>query len=188
MRSDGTIRSRDDDQEFMQDLYHSYQRLMYYMVQKYIASPTEREDIVQDCLEKLITKVDILKGAPPPVLARYISVTVRNTAISFLKRRGRESAAVVSLEDVEEGAAAERGSPLERDILRREEIQEFRTIWKQLDEETKMALEGRYILGYDDKELAELLDCKPDSVRMKLTRARRKAKMLMKGGNGHDRS
>lgn len=40
-------------------------------------------------------------------------------------------------------------------------------------------LEARYILDYSDGELARELGVKPDSVRMALTRARRKARRLM---------
>lgn len=40
-------------------------------------------------------------------------------------------------------------------------------------------MEGKYILGYTDAELADMLGCKKSSVRMKLTRARRRAFQLM---------
>lgn len=44
---------------------------------------------------------------------------------------------------------------------------------------TRWLLEARYILDYSDGELARELGVKPDSVRMALTRARRKARRLM---------
>lgn len=47
------------------------------------------------------------------------------------------------------------------------------------DENTRWLLEARYILDYSDGELARELGVKPDSVRMALTRARRKARRLM---------
>lgn len=49
----------------------------------------------------------------------------------------------------------------------------------RLDENTRWLLEARYILDYSDGELARELGVKPDSVRMALTRARRKARRLM---------
>ena len=45
--------------------------------------------------------------------------------------------------------------------------------------EDRLLLEGKYILGYTDAELADMLGCKKSSVRMKLTRARRRAFQLM---------
>lgn len=53
------------------------------------------------------------------------------------------------------------------------------TPWPRLDENTRWLLEARYILDYSDGELARELGVKPDSVRMALTRARRKARRLM---------
>jgi len=37
-------------------------------------------------------------------------------------------------------------------------------------------------LGYDDNQLAIMLGCRPNSIRMKLTRARRKVLALVKRG------
>ena len=52
-------------------------------------------------------------------------------------------------------------------------------IWDQLTQEEQLLLSGKYILEYSDAELAGQLGCGPASVRMKLTRVRRKARKLM---------
>ena len=41
-------------------------------------------------------------------------------------------------------------------------------------------LESKYILGYSDADLAVTLKCKPSSIRMKLFRAREKARKLIR--------
>ena len=46
----------------------------------------------------------------------------------------------------------------------------------------KILLEGKYILGLSDEELAAEFDCSPNSIRMKLTRARRQVIKLVKEG------
>jgi DNA-directed RNA polymerase specialized sigma24 family protein len=40
-------------------------------------------------------------------------------------------------------------------------------------------LEGKYVIGYTDIELAEMLDCTKDSVRVMLSRARKKAREIL---------
>lgn len=65
------------------------------------------------------------------------------------------------------------------DTLRRLEPDALAQVWPRLDENTRWLLEARYILDYSDGELARELGVKPDSVRMALTRARRKARRLM---------
>ena len=64
-------------------------------------------------------------------------------------------------------------------MLRRLELDALAQVWPRLDENTRWLLEARYILDYSDGELARELGVKPDSVRMALTRARRKARRLM---------
>ena len=59
------------------------------------------------------------------------------------------------------------------------ELDALAQVWPRLDENTRWLLEARYILDYSDGELARELGVKPDSVRMALTRARRKARHLM---------
>lgn len=49
----------------------------------------------------------------------------------------------------------------------------------QLSAEDRALLEGKYILGDSDEMLARTLHCKPSSIRMKLTRARRRALKLL---------
>ena len=68
---------------------------------------------------------------------------------------------------------------MEDRVLRRLELDALAQVWPRLDENTRWLLEARYILDYSDGELARELGVKPDSVRMALTRPRRKARRLM---------
>lgn len=66
-------------------------------------------------------------------------------------------------------------------------MDEFGRAWMALPEETRSLLAGKYLLGLSDAELAEQYGCRPDSIRMKLTRARRQAlKILREGGIGFE--
>ena len=56
----------------------------------------------------------------------------------------------------------------------------LRKIWSKLSEDEQVLLESKYILGYSDADLAVTLKCKPSSIRMKLFRAREKARKLIR--------
>lgn len=75
-------------------------------------------------------------------------------------------------------------SPLPEEVaLMNERIDEFGKVWMTLPEDTRTLLAGKYILGLSDTELAEQYGCNPNSIRMKLTRARRQAlKIFQEGG------
>ena len=68
---------------------------------------------------------------------------------------------------------------LDERIISEEQKDRLMQIWGSLPEEDQLLLEGKYILGYKDAELADMLGCKKNSIRMKLTRARRRAFQLM---------
>lgn len=68
---------------------------------------------------------------------------------------------------------------MEEYMISKEEIDELVRRWPQLDDRSKLLLEGKYILGKSDEELAEELSIKPASVRMALTRARQCAYQLL---------
>ena len=168
-----------DNKLFIEKMYADFERLMYFTVQKYLAEPCRCEDIVQESLSKLIERVDLLQTLDRPALASYIVVTVRNTAINFLKKEAHENDKKVNLAKVKETTPVSVIVSVEEYIIRKEDRIHFREIMQRLDLETKCLLEAKYILGYDDKELSIVAGCSPNSVRMKLTRARRKVLKIL---------
>ena len=61
----------------------------------------------------------------------------------------------------------------------RRRVQEEQSWRTRLPEEDRLALEAKYILQLDDRQIARQLGIKPASVRMRLTRARRLARKEM---------
>lgn len=176
------------DREFVIWLYEEYHRLMFSVVKQYIPDFSVHEDIVQECLVNLIKKVSILLPMERCALSSYIVSTVRNTSINYLKHQGRVLKHQMAVEDDKEDEVLAVGAPLDELIILMERKSKLKTIWPMLRKEEQILLEGKYILGYSDRELALQLKCKPDSIRMKLTRARRKALKLLleQEGESHD--
>ena len=175
---------KDDDQQFILDLYQEFCRLMFFTAQKYLSDLSQQEEVVQESLSKLIEKVDTLHTLQPPVLASYIVATVRNTAISYLRAQAKLKD-VISLEDLREEPVSQKS--MDEDLILQEELAPLRSIWPQLSQEEQLLLEGRYLLEYSNVELGAQLGYDSAHVRMKLTRARRKAlKLMKKGGSVHD--
>lgn len=80
-------------------------------------------------------------------------------------------------------SGADRYVPMETLLILAERRKALLDIWPVLPKETQILLKGKYILGYTDQELACQLKCKPSSIRMKLTRARRAALLLLSERN-----
>lgn len=171
------------DKEFMVHLYTKYENLLFYTAQKYISERGSVEDVVQESLVKLHEKIRTIKPMPEIVLASYIRSTVRNTAINILKSTGYEEYRQISTEniiDVMDEHALSLDTLMQ--ISRYREL--LSKIWPELSKEEQFLLEGKYILGYSDRELSTELCCQPSSVRMKLTRARRHALSILASREG----
>lgn len=171
------------DKEFMSDLYCKYKKLMYSTVHKYVSDCQVMDDIIQNCLVRLFEKIDTLRSMPEKVLAGYIVSTVRNTAINKLKAEEYEKKHAADYAE-EQLSGAEKSVPLETLFLLSERRRSLLRVWPMLSRENQILLEGKYILGYTDQELAGQLRCKPSSIRMKLTRARRAAFQLLSESQG----
>ena len=139
------------DEAFILWLYDEFKPIMFATAGKYMNNSSDREDLVQACLLKLIEKVDTLRGKNRNVLCSYIVYTIKNTAINHLKHQSIVNA----------------------------HTNQLYKVWDQLSDEDRNLLEGKYILDQTDNQLATQFHCKPSSIRMKLTRARRKALQLI---------
>ena len=73
-------------------------------------------------------------------------------------------------------------------VLIAEEKDALIQAWKKLPHSDRRLLEGKYFEGYTNSQLADVCQCKPDSIRMKLTRARKVLlSLLQKGGDSFEK-
>ncbi len=178
-----------EDGDFMLSLYNEYARLMYYTARQYAAKADSQEDIVQESLLHLIRNTSTLRTLDPPALSTYIVTTVKNVSIDFLKKEKRISEHTAELEDENVLELASSDPDLDDLMAALEDKGRLITALESLPDNERLLLEQKYFLGSSDEELARFFRCKPGSVRMKLTRARRHMlRILMddKGGKSDD--
>lgn len=167
---------------FIENIYHQYERLMYYIAGKYVTAATQREDIVQTAMLSLLRNETTLQQLSPHARVSYIVVTVRNAAINMMRRAKKESARCVPFGDLDDDLTQYIPSA-ENKYFEKERQQELLATFRRMKADEQKLLMGKYLMDMTDTELAELLGCKPSSIRMKLTRARRIFMMeFQKGG------
>ena len=169
------------DRQFIEELYHQYNRLMYRKALDNLADPQDVDDLVQDCLERLIKQVGTLRKLSGCTLTAYIVYTVRNTAINMKRRREVQSRHVF-LSDFSELEPEDSSLSPEDALLVDERSEHFMQAFAELSEDDQFLLIGKYIQGLRDEELAQMMGCGAASVRMKLTRARRRALRKLREG------
>lgn len=182
----GTISANPNpsDRAFIMEIYQQFYRLMFSTARKYCMDSDVCEEVVQESLLKLIKKAKTLRSMQQSVLASYIVSTTRNTAIDYLKSRDKRNAHNSSLEDEAFSDLEAPNIPLDELMYLVERKEYLAKVFDQLSAEDRQLLEGKYFFDYSDSDLAKMLGCKKSSIRMKLTRARRRVlKLVEKEGD-----
>lgn len=172
----------EDDKEFMTSLYINYKHLMFSEINKILKNEHNSEDVMQDALEKLIDKISLLQSLTREQLVNYIISTCKNRALNYIRDHGGQRE--TSYEDyITVPDFNHDGHEIELRMIKKEELDTLRRILPQMDIRSQRLLEGYYFLDMPIPDLAKELGIKPDSVRMSLTRARKKAfELLQKEG------
>lgn len=173
---------------FMTDLYQKYARLMYATARQCVSGGQDCEDIVQDAVESLCKNLHTLMGLPGPALPVYITHTVKNQARNFIRHRAVVQKHIAEWDDVCPDSRETPLPPPEALAELREDAARLYAVWPRLPEQDRELLYRKYVLDQSNEELAEFFRCRKDSIRMRLTRAKRKAISLMKGDDGHDKT
>lgn len=168
------------DREFMTELFLRYKRIMFSEISKIVPDQWEAEDILQNALIKLSEKVSLLRGLDERRRVSYVITTVRNLAKNSL--RDKHGLTVYSLDDenLRLADSISEGTDIEQSVIFKEQLEDLSLVWDMLDDTSKCVLEGKYILKKSDAELGKMLGISPASVRMMLTRSRRKVLELLK--------
>lgn len=168
----------ENDRAYMEWVFQTYQRLMYYYIMELLHDPWKAEDVMQECVVKLIHKLDVIRDLSESKRRNYIITTAKNTSYSYLR-----SASLKKNTSYDEWMKDCAGTDIEDNpeelILQKDEIGRLHLIWDQLDERSKFVLSGRYILEQSFDELAKELGVSSASVRMMVTRAKRAAIALL---------
>ncbi len=168
-------------EDFVIQMYNQYKNLMFSTAQKYTANIADQEDIVQTSLERLIRIFSNMQPSKRCISATYVVYTVRSVSIDLLRKQGKDIEHCISLADNSLDEVESTSEPLDNFFALSEQAAQLKRVLSMLPAEERILLNGKYILNQTDKELAAILGCKPSSVRMKLTRARKRAMKLLQG-------
>lgn len=165
---------------FVQSIYERYRGLIYRIALERARDPTEADEIVSESLQRLFRNADTLRPLHEKQLVDYLADTLRSVAGDFERRQRTESRRLVSLES--EFTPPHAADPETELVERESENALIRRLYETLDElsETdRRLLVGKYMQGASDEALARQLGVKAASIRMKLTRARNRARKIM---------
>jgi len=160
----------EDDRELIAGLYLQINRMMFKEALAIVDNGWQAEDIIHNSLVKVINKIEVLKKLEYPQQVRYIITTVKNESKNYIRDNLKELP--VSIHEISEVPAADE-KEVERYIIEKMTFEQFADCWEELEPKHRELLEKYYFLAMTTEELAKEYGVKQESVRMKLTRARR---------------
>lgn len=169
--------------EFFRKFYEEYKGFLFYIANRYTTGQPDCEDVVQDSIIRLMCNTKVLMELNHPKIVKYIAMTVKS---AFLDHERKILAAKEIDLDEEKLAALLERSSLDTDAHNTRTQLDVYQLKQTLSQRDWLVLEGKYILGYSQEELSEMIGVSPDSIRMILHRARKNARdiLLSEGTSG----
>lgn len=168
-----------DDRAFMEGLYTEYHRLMYAQALQVLRQREAAEDAVSESLLQLIKKIDLLRALECNKLRAYVVITVKHTSITLLNRRKREQPT-----DGEQFWSLASDERTDDHLLEEAGIERVKDAIRALPSREKDLMLMRYFREMTDGEIAEATGLQPVSVRVHLSRARKRLAQTLRGKEG----
>jgi RNA polymerase sigma-70 factor (ECF subfamily) len=143
----------------------------------------QAEDAVSESFEKLMVNIDKLDDVLCHRTKAYIVTTVRNTSINILKKQRRTD----NIADEELDIIVDTNPSVLDEVVSQEGIDTIKKILKSLPPSQKDTAYLWLFHEYSNCEIAEELGISQDTVRQRLSRARKAIKRNIWGGDGHDK-
>lgn len=174
----------DFQREYMAEIYEKYYGAMLKKAKTYISDEEEAEELVQDVFIKMIERVDSVMEVEKKKLAAYLMSAVKFTAFNKYRKQKTVSKYMTFIDEEREDVELLRDENAlpEELFIRKEAVSELESALEKIPEKYKNILEYKYILGLSDEEIGQKFGISEKSVRSCLTRARRKAYSVLKGG------
>lgn len=149
---------------------------VFVLIYRVVGNVADAQDLTQEVFIKALQREDQLRDAEKA--AQWLSRIASNTAIDFLRRRGRGPQ--VALDDGPELTDLHRASNPESMLLRAESHQLFQDALQALTPRERTALVLRDVEGLPAEAVAGALGCSKATVRSHIANARVKFRKFLK--------
>lgn len=169
----------ENERAFVEMLWDEYKALMYSTALKYSQDSHQIQDIIQNSLEKIIKKVSVLISLDRCALTSYIVLIVRSTSLNYLKRAGIELRLFIEDCDSIMDSVPDQSTSAENLLIGIETSANIQNLLTRLPLGDRLVLEGKYIMELSDGELADICGISKNSVRMRLSRAKKRTRDIL---------
>lgn len=162
-------------EEFIEWFYERYKHFVFKEASKYFDNLSDIEDLTQEVWVSVCCRGTQLCLYSTKQQMSYLAVVVKNKAISMFRKHHD----TVSLESIYNVSCSDLDGIVEQ-IDRKIMIEAFRNLWVNIPGEDRELIERKYMMSESDEEIASSIGIQKNSVRMALSRARKKIAHLLR--------
>ena len=177
-----TLLDSPEDRDKIALIYNKYYSLMAYTARKYVKNESDVQDIVHDCMMRIIECIDRLDLSVNEKTRKLCTVIARNRAIDFLKVKKNSN---ISLDDSYYMDLQEMDTPLQTGI----DDDSYNTILKSIESMNDTYRDVcmlKFAYELKEREIAALLGLSEGVVSMRACRGRKILQEQLRKEKIHD--
>lgn len=171
----------EEDRDKVTELYINYYPVMLYVAEQKLGKRKElASDIVHDAMLKIIDKLNLLDLSDEKKARNLCITIVKNGCCDYLRSKNSN---VESLDDYH---SVESELYPDEIIVSEENIDKIVDAIEALDEKYVYISRMKFVYGYTEKEISEILKINYSTVRTRIERSKQKLKMVLMGNENYD--
>lgn len=167
----------EETRTYLENLYYDYKKISYGNALRIVKNPRDAEDIVHQVYMKIAEYLDNHKKVVIKNDKAFIYKVTQNIALNHVKAKKEH----LNLDEIAEVENITFIEP-EVNVLRMDQIKEHTKKLEQLNQDYASIIMLKYTEELSITEIATLLNLTEDNTRMRLSRARRAFKNILKEG------
>lgn len=160
-------------------IYEKYKNLMYKEAFAILRDSHDTEDAVQQAFLKLIRCADKVKDDDPRMTCNFLKIVVRNVSIDLYKKRIYLNNAEDAIDLVEDNAT-DFGMDVDDIVISQETICRIAKEIEKLPDKYRDVLLLIKVHGYSKEETMEILNISYETLKKRMTRAKKKLLATLK--------
>lgn len=158
-----------------EELYLAHRHTMVCAANRILRDQMLAEDATHDAFMRILNHLEKISDPKCNKTRNFLVLIVRNIALDYIRSQKRKAETSY---DANEYAYADQRSNPEEEYLAKEAKENIEKDIASLHPTYALVLSMKYSLGFEDREIAQMLNISHDNVRVQLSRARKQLKSL----------
>ena len=160
-----------------EELYLAHRHTMVCAANRILNDQMLAEDATHDAFMRILNHLEKISDPWCNKTRNFVVLIVKNIALDYVRKMKRKPETSF---DADENAYSDQQNNPEEEFLEKETRDNIKQDIANLHPNYALVLSMKYSLGYEDKEIAEILKISYDKVRLQLHRARKQLKKSYK--------